>query len=418
LVYSGYSDNKLWKKYGIDYSLKDLMQIDFNWIYTEEHMAKFAKWLSEKILKDKRFFQNLKNKSLFYEKKFLQSAKKGFKNFAEEFKTYSITIAIYFICDDLIEEYVNKKLSEKVSKEKVKELMHFLTLPLEDNFNIKEKLSALKNNYNEHIKEFGWMSSRYGKINPYTEDYYNNLRRSLKEEDYLVKYKEQKDNIKKSIIYAKELLGNEDHIIDVMQFFIFYRTQRTDIINKSLFFTKSMIEKEAKKIGLNYENFLYLDIKEIMSKNAPSKDIIRKRRNGFTAVGSNGKIKYYTGLEHEKYVNEYLKIDNCLNELKGRAAFIGMVKGTARVISSNNDLGKVQNGDILITYMTTPNMVPAMQKASAFVTDEGGITCHAAIVAREMKKPCVIGTKIATKVFKDGDLIEVDAVKGIVRKIK
>mgnify|MGYP001564748046 CR=1 FL=1 len=59
-----------------------------------------------------------------------------------------------------------------------------------------------------------------------------------------------------------------------------------------------------------------------------------------------------------------------------------------------------------------------MRKAAAFVTDEGGILCHAAIVARELKKPCIIGTKIATRVFKDGDMVEVDATKGIVRKIK
>ncbi len=65
--------------------------------------------------------------------------------------------------------------------------------------------------------------------------------------------------------------------------------------------------------------------------------------------------------------------------------------------------------------MTTPEMVPVMKRAAAFVTDEGGITCHAAIVSREMKKPCIIGTKIATKVLKDGDLVEVDANRGIVR---
>ncbi len=59
-----------------------------------------------------------------------------------------------------------------------------------------------------------------------------------------------------------------------------------------------------------------------------------------------------------------------------------------------------------------------MKRAAAFVTDEGGITCHAAIVAREMKKPCVIGTKIATQIFKDGDMVEVDAQRGVVRIIK
>jgi pyruvate,water dikinase len=59
-----------------------------------------------------------------------------------------------------------------------------------------------------------------------------------------------------------------------------------------------------------------------------------------------------------------------------------------------------------------------MNKASAFITDEGGITCHAAIVARELNKPCIIGTKIATKVLKDGDMVEVDAERGVVRIIK
>ena len=68
--------------------------------------------------------------------------------------------------------------------------------------------------------------------------------------------------------------------------------------------------------------------------------------------------------------------------------------------------------------MTTPDYIPAMKKAAAFVTDEGGITCHAAIIAREMKKPCIVGTKIATQILHDGDLVEVDADKGVVRIIK
>ena len=68
--------------------------------------------------------------------------------------------------------------------------------------------------------------------------------------------------------------------------------------------------------------------------------------------------------------------------------------------------------------MTTPDFVPAMKKAAAIVTEQGGITSHAAIVSRELGVPCVIGTKIATRVLKDGDLVEVDANKGIVRKVE
>lgn len=65
--------------------------------------------------------------------------------------------------------------------------------------------------------------------------------------------------------------------------------------------------------------------------------------------------------------------------------------------------------------MTSVDFVPIMEKAGAFVTNEGGITSHASIVAREMNKPCIIGTKIATQVLKDGDLVEVDAENGIVK---
>ena len=71
----------------------------------------------------------------------------------------------------------------------------------------------------------------------------------------------------------------------------------------------------------------------------------------------------------------------------------------------------------MVSHTTNPNIVPAMKKAKAIVTNAGGVTCHAAVVSRELKIPCVVGTKIATQALKDGDQIEVDASKGLVKKI-
>jgi len=79
---------------------------------------------------------------------------------------------------------------------------------------------------------------------------------------------------------------------------------------------------------------------------------------------------------------------------------------------------KFKKGDVLVSPMTEPGYLPIMKQASVFVTDEGSVLCHAAIVARELKKPCIIGTKIATKVLKDGDFVEVDADRGMVRILK
>ena len=107
-----------------------------------------------------------------------------------------------------------------------------------------------------------------------------------------------------------------------------------------------------------------------------------------------------------------------LNEIHGLCASKGTIIGSARIILSIRDFGKMQKGDILVTSMTRPEFVPLMKNASAIVTNEGGITCHAAIVSRELGIPCVIATKIATKVLKDGDLVEVKANHGIVRKLR
>ena len=98
-------------------------------------------------------------------------------------------------------------------------------------------------------------------------------------------------------------------------------------------------------------------------------------------------------------------------------AFKGTVKGVVKIVKNVADLDKVKSGDILVTQMTFPSFIPAMVRAAAFVTDLGGLTCHAAIVARELKIPCMVGTKMATQVFRDGDLVEVDAGKGMVKKI-
>ncbi len=100
----------------------------------------------------------------------------------------------------------------------------------------------------------------------------------------------------------------------------------------------------------------------------------------------------------------------------GRIAYSGVVRGKARVILHLKDVPNMQPGEILIANMTHPDYMPAIYKAAAIVTDEGGIVCHAAIISRELKIPCVIGTRDATKIFQTGDMVEVDAEQGMVKK--
>lgn len=98
--------------------------------------------------------------------------------------------------------------------------------------------------------------------------------------------------------------------------------------------------------------------------------------------------------------------------LEGLAASHGVAAGRVRLILDLKDLSKLEKGEVLVTKMTNPDMVVGMQKSAAIVTDEGGATCHAAIVSREMGIPCVVGTKKATSVLKEGGRVTVDGTNG------
>lgn len=145
-----------------------------------------------------------------------------------------------------------------------------------------------------------------------------------------------------------------------------------------------------------------------------------KRRTKFCVLYTElGKEYLCTGNAAKKLeANVKVKIHKEVTELKGQCACLGHAIGKVKIIQGARDMHKMQKGDILVAYATDPDVVPAMKKAGAIVTEQGGVTCHAAIVARELKIPCVIGTKIATKVLHDGDLVEVFADKGLVKVLK
>ncbi len=181
------------------------------------------------------------------------------------------------------------------------------------------------------------------------------------------------------------------------------------IFQKTLFFLFPKLNDLSK----------YIAVDEIKTNKIPTKNILEERKKHYIYFNNKiiTNISFDNFLKQNKIEVERIVV-NETGEIKGQIAMKGIVKGRVIIILKKEKIKDILPGEILVTAMTTPDYLPAMQKAVAFVTDEGGITCHAAIVARELKKPCVIGTKIATKVFKDGDLVEVDANKGVVRKIK
>lgn len=159
-------------------------------------------------------------------------------------------------------------------------------------------------------------------------------------------------------------------------------------------------------------------LEEVLSGSIPNRAVLEERARHYIYYG----FHLYTHVGLSAFVKSLgieiaeEKVPTLANELRGQVAVVGRVSGVVRVLRSKQDIANLQEGEVLVTAMTTPDYVPAMKKAAAIVTDEGGVTSHAAIAARELGKPCIIGTKVATKLFKTGDRVEVDASTGIIKR--
>ncbi len=201
----------------------------------------------------------------------------------------------------------------------------------------------------------------------------------------------------------------------------FIKDDRDDARRQAYFYATPLYRAIARSLRIAALDLLLYTNQEIQRALQTGKLLalseLGRRRVGYVLLIKKGKVVVKTGQEYKKFLALITAGQVIGHEVKGLVAAPGLVVGRAKIIPSARFLSKVKRGDILITTATHPDYLPAMRLAAAFVTDEGGLTSHAAIVAREMGKPCIVGTKNATKVFKDGDIIEVDANKGIVRKI-
>lgn len=175
-------------------------------------------------------------------------------------------------------------------------------------------------------------------------------------------------------------------------------------------------EKEFKELMWYDPNSLIMYLR---GKRLPKSELSTRKKCYILSI-EKGKLKILSGDIAERTFQKNFdeKVSTHISELKGTVASLGIARGSVKIIITQEDQKKMNNGDILISTMTTPRLMLAVKKAAAIVTDEGGLTAHAAIVSRELGIPCIVGTKIATKVLVDGDLVEVDAVKGLVKKIK
>lgn len=209
-------------------------------------------------------------------------------------------------------------------------------------------------------------------------------------------------------------------------YIIFFKDYRDDIRRKQAYLWSFLFDAIAKKYKIERQDIGYLTIdeleKSLKSDRIDNKIIEQRKKNAcvITADVPNLKIMVIDKNIPKRYIKIMDLVDNSnkSTSIKGLIAQKGMATGKVRIVKSFHDIRKVLKGEILVANTTHPDYLPAMQKASGFITNEGGVISHAAIVARELKKPCIVGTKIAMNILRDGDLVEVDANNGVVKILK
>jgi phosphohistidine swiveling domain-containing protein len=297
---------------------------------------------------------------------------------------------------------------------------------------LKEKYPLFAEKIADHTKRFCW--TYYVFAGPaFTEENFvefirDYLRKKVHPTETIISMlQERRALIEKRQEYLEKLrpTGFDELILRLAGKVVWGKPRRKDHQSKSYYHAEKLQTEIGVRLGLTLEQVRFtpttmLENALVHGRPVDTNIIQQHRDSHVTLPQKDGSVRILYGDEAQEFLTTIKKEETSkknVRELKGMCACAGDVTGTVRIVNHSGDMEKMEYGDILVSIATTPAIVTAMKKAGAIVTDEGGLTCHASIVSRELNIPCVVGTKIATKVFKDGDVLHVDASKGIVRRI-
>jgi pyruvate,water dikinase len=279
----------------------------------------------------------------------------------------------------------------------------------------------------KHYENYGWLHSTLFLGNLYTEDEIKTelqkiLTQPLEQKGRLEQ--DRKSHLAEAKKIIKKIVSPEERALaEFFQKSFYYRTARLEWMNKACFIARPLLEECAKRLNITFDEFIYLLPDEIISALEDEKlskeqiKRIKERQKGYAYISDNNQeYVLVTGPDLDVWKSKFSKEPESTSEIiKGIIAYKGFVRGKVVIVKDRSELHLVENGDILVTRLTTPDFVVAMKKAAAIVTDLGGITSHAAVTSRELKIPCIVGTKNATKILKSGKMVEVDADHGIIK---
>ncbi len=334
-----------------------------------------------------------------------------------------------------LEKLITKK-NINISPEEISQLSAFpqRSYILEEEYElIKIAISQNKISQAEllrrHASRFSWILNGYHGTRPATIKFFSNrLQKFVKDKEILKHYHHLQNyfrvtNRRFAAIVKKYNLDQEIvKYARLAQQASFIQDRRKALSWQATDYIVEMYKNLAKLLDFSLEQSLYIlwDEFDIAIRNRKNmlKEIVERQKACRLQIWSDRTtiLTKNTNKIFSLFEKEYAKPSG--HSIRGTVAYPGKVTGEIQAVLSGREINNFKSGRILVSLMTSPDYISAMKKAKAIITDDGGLTCHAAIVARELKKPCIVGTRNATRLLRSGDLVEVDANQGTVKIIK
>ena len=361
---------------------------------------------------------------------------KDFINREDEWMNY---VWMVFLLDDGLTKEIKKKL-EEIQFSEIERLLPAMVAPEKKTaaYKLKKELlrlaalleagEVIDRDLEEITRTYGYFSILNMDESPLEIDYFRNEVEklvSMNPSHALKSMEEDEAGIEDLYREVREKLALHPDILRLVEAckkVAYYREYRNDLRQETYYYARHLYAEIAERSVLSSGDLIFAtrkEIEEFLSDNKKiNKDFLLQRKT-LSAVISDyniGLVSYE--FDSEKVIELWPEEDVAtdVKEFRGITAFAGKVTGTAKVIFDvTKQADDFEEGDILIATTTNLSFIPLMSKAAAIVTDEGGLLTHTAIIARELKKVAIVGCKVATKILKDGDSLEVDANVGIVK---
>ncbi|MBI3032598.1 hypothetical protein HYY69_03925 [Candidatus Woesearchaeota archaeon] len=429
-----------------------LSELSNNYVKTAKHLVAKAKT-----------FHGLTTKG-----KSSDQVNQAFIEFMEEYNQSTFFFYVPLFLEVILESEINEELSKHLKKRRkdlsVDHVLKQLTFPMKESLRKKHELDILaiakqisendvlkkeftKRNeliiaslkryrklqslIKQHKEEYAWINTYLFQVKEYSfDEIVKEIKDALKENPSQ-RLAEHKMNMSKQLqeynllVKALKISPSLLEKIKLVQEWNYLRSYRVDLYAMIHYYVYPLFQAVAVNLGLTYDELLQLTYKEIvgiMKFGLLNRQVLESRKEGHGWLMDEGKIKICTGFkldEIKELEPEPEKLKD--NKLYGTPAYSGMAEGVVHLVVDpyvKDDVKHFKKGDILVAKMTSADYTPLIRKAGAVVTDEGGLLCHALVLAREFQVPCLVGTNVATHFLKDGFKVKVNADEGFVKIVK